>query len=125
MAYSKTLLDHFNQPRNTGELDTADDAVGVGIAEDVANGRKVEFHLRIVADHVAEVRFRALGCPYTIAAASLAGERLSDQGFAAAEKFSAKELLQQLDAPPEKAPVGLVIEDAVHAALKNWRGKQK
>ena len=115
--YSELVVDHFNRPRNAGELPP-----GPGIRRTRAGNRtagaEVSLNVRIVGERVAEVRFRAFGCPHFLAAASLAAERLAGVPVAALGRWSAGDVGRELGVPVEKRGRLLILEDAVRAAAQ-------
>lgn len=115
--YSAAVLEHFRQPRLAGVL--SGPGIAVGRAGSIKEGGLVEFSLRPEAGRAAELRFRAYGCPHTIAAASLAAERLAGQPLETLAAFRGLELAKALDLPVEKLPAVLRVEDALKTAVKN------
>ena len=115
--YSDLVIEHFNHPRNAGNL-----ADGVGIrrthAGNRAAGAEVSLSVRVATDSVAEVRFQAFGCPHFLAAASLATERLKGLPVAALTQWRAGDIGRELDVPVEKRGRLLILEDAVRAAAQ-------
>ncbi len=115
--YSPLVIDHFYRPRNVGELPP-----GSGVVQTRAGSRagsaEVEFSVRFASGGVAEVRFRAFGCPHFLAAASLVTERLRGLSSAELARWSSRELQQELAVPVEKRGRLLILEDAVRAAAQ-------
>ncbi len=121
-ALSPLALDHFESPRNVGEL-----AGGANVVQGSAGNRelgaKVCFSARIAEGRIAEIRFRAYGCPHTIAAASWLTERLYGAAVADLERCSWREIEGALSIPPQKRGKLLILEDALRAAARVWRQK--
>ncbi len=115
--YSDLVVEHFDRPRNAGELPP-----GPGIRRthsgNRAAGAEVSLSVRIAGSEVAEVRFQAFGCPHFLAAASLATERLPGLPVAALAVWTARELGRDLRVPVEKRGRLLILEDAVRAAAQ-------
>jgi nitrogen fixation NifU-like protein len=116
--YSKTVLDHFLNPRNAGPLADAD---GVGEVGAAAFGDVVRISLKVRADRVTDARFQAYGCGTAIATASVATELIKGRTLAEALKLTKQEIHDALGGlPPEKAHCPLLAEEAVKAALQDF-----
>ena len=113
--YSALVLEHFERPRLAGRL------TGPGVREGSAGtperGVWVEFSVRVAGGRVADARFRAYGCPHTIAAASWVAQQLVGQPVEQAGEIDPLELGDRLEAPAEKLGNLLVVEDALRACL--------
>ena len=114
-AYSALVREHFERPRLSGRLGGR--GVRQGAAGSTERGVWVEFSIRIADGRVADARFRAYGCPHTIAAASWVAEHLIGQPVARAAEIDPLELGERLEAPAEKLGNLLVVEDALRACL--------
>ena len=114
-AYSALVREHFERPRLAGRLNGL--GVRMGAAGSTERGVWVEFTVRIAEGRVAEARFRAYGCPHTIAAASWVADHLVGQPLADAAEIDPLELGELLEAPAEKLGNLLVVEDALRACL--------
>ncbi len=99
--------------------------MGTGAAGRPEEGAEVEFSMRIVDGIVEKATFRAYGCPCTIAMASWMTERVTGLDAAAVECLDPHELAAEMGLPPAKLTRALVIEDAVKAALEDWRRRQQ
>ena len=113
--YSDLVLDHFERPRLVGRLTGA--GVREGSAGTPERGVWVEFSVRIAEGRVADARFRAYGCPHTIAAASWVAQQLLGRPVEQAGEIDPLELGERLEAPAEKLGNLLVVEDALRACL--------
>jgi len=123
LQYSPLVARHFTDPANAG-VPSDDVARWVrGAAGDRAQGMRVEFHLRIQGREIAEVRFQAFGCPHTIAACSLATERLTGRPVDELMELTPASLLAALDAPVEKMGRMLFIQDALRDGLAAWENQ--
>lgn len=118
--YPEAVLAHFDRPRHAGELPSGPGRAVTGRAGDPASGLDVRFELRIHDDHVVAIAFRVLGCPYVIAACSLAAESLSGAPVAAVGRLEAAGLAASLRAPRERVGRLLAIEDALRKCLSAW-----
>lgn len=120
MQYSKIVAEYFAAPRNAGALPGDVDGVISGAAGDREHGTDVVFHLRVKEREIAEISFQAFGCPHTIAACSLATERLTGQPVNALVELTASSLAEALEAPVEKMGRMLLIEDALRNCFIAW-----
>jgi NifU-like protein involved in Fe-S cluster formation len=116
-AYSTLVREHFERPRFAGRLTGG--GVLLGAAGSTERGVWVEFSVRVTGGRVADARFRAYGCPHTIAAASWVAEHLVGQPLAEAAEIDPLELGERLEAPAEKLGNLLVVEDALRACLSD------
>lgn len=116
-SYSELVLEHFERPRLAGRLAGPD--VRRGAAGTPERGVWVEFSVRIAGGRIADARFRAYGCPHTIAAASWVAQQLLGQPVGQAGDIDPLELGEKLEAPAEKLGNLLVVEDALRACLGN------
>ncbi len=121
-AYSPEVLAHFRRPQNLGSLPLEEADVGAGEAGDLASGRLVRVHLRLAAGGtIGAARFKAYGCPATIACASLATERADGAPLEVAERISAAELAAALQLASDQHPAAEVVVAALRAALRDLR----
>lgn len=116
-AYSDLVIEHFHHPRNAGEL-APGPGVHRGHAGNRGAGAEVALSMRIAGGAVADVRFRAFGCPHLLAAASLATERLQGMPVVQLARWSAADVGRELGVPVEKRGRLLILEDAVRAAAQ-------
>lgn len=114
-AYSSLVIEHFEHPRRAGRLAGPD--VIHGSAGSTERGVWVEFSVRLADGRVADARFRAYGCPHTIAAASWVAEQLVGRPVGNAAEIDPLDLGERLEAPAEKLGNLLVVEDALRACF--------
>jgi nitrogen fixation NifU-like protein len=122
-AYSSLVREHFERPRLAGRL--SGPGVRLASAGSTERGVWVEFSVRIAEGRVADARFRAYGCPHTIAAASWVAQHLVGQPLAEAAEIDPLELGERLEAPAEKLGNLLVVEDALLACLARADGSHE
>jgi len=120
VQYSKIVAEYYASPSNAGALPGHVDGVISGAAGDREHGTEVVFHLRVEEREIAEISFQAFGCPHTIAACSLATERLTGQPVNALVELTARSLAEALQAPVEKMGRMLLIEDALRNCFIAW-----
>jgi NifU-like protein involved in Fe-S cluster formation len=122
--YSRIVADYFARPLNAGTLPGNANSVSSGAAGDRALGTEVVFQMRVRDREIAEMSFQAFGCPHTIAACSLATERLTGQPVDALVELTAESLADTLEAPVEKMGRMLLIEDALRNCFIAWDNTQ-
>ena len=124
MPYSDKVLDHYNNPRNVGSFDKSDTTVGTGIvgAPECGDGRKRQ--LKINADGVIEdAKFKTFGCGSAIASSSLATELVKGKTLEEALQLQNTDIVEELALPPVKIHCSVLAEDAIKAAIADYRQK--
>jgi nitrogen fixation protein NifU and related proteins len=126
MAYSNQLIDHYENPRNVGSLDKNDTHVGTGLVGAPACGDVMKLQIRVNDDGVIEdAKFKTFGCGSAIASSSLATEWLKGKDLATAEQIKNTEIAQHLSLPPVKIHCSILAEDAIKAAIQDYKNKQQ
>jgi nitrogen fixation NifU-like protein len=124
VAYSEKVLDHFNNPRNMGSLDKNDPTVGTGIVGAPECGDVMKLQIRVSDDGViTDAKFKTFGCGAAIAASSLATEWLKGKTVNQAGDLKNTAIVQELSLPPVKIHCSVLAEDAVKAAILDWKRK--
>jgi len=124
MAYQKKLIDHFENPRNVGTLDKTDPSVGTGLVGAPACGDVMRLQIKVNDKGVIEdAKFKTFGCGSAIASSSLVTEWVKQKNVTEAEKITNKEIVEELDLPPVKVHCSVLAEDAIKAAIQDWRNK--
>lgn len=125
MAYSDKVIDHYENPRNVGKLDEADDSVGTGMVGAPACGDVMRLQIQVNDDGVIEdAKFKTYGCGSAIASSSLLTEWVKGKNLDEAASIKNTEIAQELSLPPVKIHCSVLAEDAIKAAVKNYREKQ-
>jgi nitrogen fixation NifU-like protein len=125
MQYSEKILEHFNNPRNVGTLDSADPNVGTGLVGAPACGDVMRLQLKISDDGIIEdARFKTFGCGSAIASSSLVSEWVKGKTLEQAAIISNKAVAQELSLPPVKIHCSVLAEDAIKAAIEDFRQKR-
>ena len=125
MAYSDKVLDHYENPRNVGKLDAEDDNVGTGMVGAPACGDVMRLQIKVNDEGVIEdAKFKTYGCGSAIASSSLLTEWVKGRKLEDAEQIKNTEIAQELALPPVKIHCSVLAEDAIKAAVKNFRDKQ-
>ena len=124
MSYSEKVIDHFENPRNIGSLDKSDLAVGTGLVGAPACGDVMKLQLKITNDGIIEdVKFKTFGCGSAIASSSLVTEMVKGQTIDYAQSISNADIAEELSLPPVKIHCSVLAEDAIKAAIKDYRDK--
>ena len=125
MAYSDKVIDHYENPRNVGKLDDADDTVGTGMVGAPACGDVMRLQIQVNDDGVIEdAKFKTYGCGSAIASSSLLTEWVKGKNLDEAAAIKNTEIAQELSLPPVKIHCSVLAEDAIKAAVQNYRDKQ-
>ena len=118
MAYSKKVMDHFENPRNLGKMDDAD---GVGEVGNAKCGDIMKMYLKVNDGIITDVKFNTFGCASAIATSSMATEMIKGQSVEDALKLSNKAVVEALDGlPPAKIHCSVLAEEAVKAAVADY-----
>ena len=125
MAYSDKVLEHYEKPHNVGSLDSRSNRVGTGLVGAPECGDVMKLQIK-VDDHnkIIDAKFKTFGCGSAIAASSLATEWIKDKSIDDAMTLSNTEIVEELSLPPVKIHCSVLAEDAIKAAIKNYRQKQ-
>ena len=125
MAYSDKVIDHYENPRNVGKLDEGDDNVGTGMVGAPACGDVIRLQIQVNDDGVIEdAKFKTYGCGSAIASSSLLTEWVKGKNLDEAAAIKNTEIAQELSLPPVKIHCSVLAEDAIKAAVQNYRDKQ-
>ncbi len=126
MAYAKEVLDHYENPRNVGSMDKNADDVGTGLVGAPACGDVMKLQIRVNDQGVIEdAKFKTFGCGSAIASSSLITEWVKGKNINEAEKIKNSEIAEHLSLPPVKIHCSVLAEDAIKAAISDYRAKHK
>jgi nitrogen fixation NifU-like protein len=126
MAYSEKLLDHYNNPRNVGSFDKNASDIGTGLVGAPACGDVMKLQIKVSADGIIEdAKFKTFGCGSAIASSSLATEWMKGKTLDEAEKIKNTEIARDLALPPVKIHCSVLAEDAIKAAINDYRAKRQ
>ena len=124
MAYSDKVLDHYENPRNVGSLDKDDSSVGTGMVGAPSCGDVMRLQIKVADDGtIVDARFKTYGCGSAIASSSLATEWLKGRSLVDAEKIRNQDIVEELSLPPVKIHCSVLAEDAIKAAVRDYRSK--
>ena len=125
-AYSEKVLDHFTNPRNVGTLDKASTRVGTGIVGAPECGDVMKLQIEVDDEGtIVDAKFKTFGCGSAIAASSLATEWLKGRSLDQATELKNTDIASELSLPPVKIHCSVLAEDAVKAAIADWKKKHE
>ena len=125
MAYAKEVLDHYENPRNVGAMDKNAENVGTGLVGAPACGDVMKLQIRVSDDGVIEdAKFKTFGCGSAIASSSLVTEWVKGKNINEAEKIRNNQIAEHLSLPPVKIHCSVLAEDAIKAAISDYRAKK-
>ena len=126
MAYSEKLMDHYEHPRNVGTLDKNADNVGTGMVGAPACGDVMRLQIQVNDQGVIEdAKFKTYGCGSAIASSSLVTEWVKGKALDEAGQLTNSQIAEELALPPVKIHCSILAEDAIKAAIEDYRSKQK
>src|SRR5210317_1049990 len=126
MAYSDKVLDHYNNPRNVGSLDKADPSVGTGMVGAPACGDVMKLQIKVSDKGIIEdAKFKTYGCGSAIASSSLVTEWVKGKSLDEAAGIKNTQIAEELALPPVKIHCSVLAEDAISAAIDNYRQKNQ
>ena len=124
MSYNERVLDHYEHPRNVGALDKSDPSVGTGLVGAPACGDVMKLQIKVSRDGIIEdAKFKTFGCGSAIASSSLVTEWVKGKTLDEAETMKNTQIAQHLALPPVKIHCSVLAEDAIKAAIKDYRAK--
>lgn len=124
MPYSDKVMDHYEHPRNVGTLDKEDSTVGTGMVGAPACGDVMRLQIKVnEAGIIEDAKFKTYGCASAIASSSLVSEWVKGKSLDDAQKISNAEIAEELALPPVKIHCSILAEDAVKAAIDDYKAK--
>lgn len=125
MAYSDKVIDHYENPRNVGSFDKKDPNVGSGMVGAPACGDVMQLQIKVNSDGIIEdARFKTYGCGSAIASSSLITEWVKGKSLDEAQAIKNSEIAEELELPPVKVHCSILAEDAIKAAIADYKAKQ-
>ncbi|MFA1688713.1 Fe-S cluster assembly scaffold IscU [Candidatus Rickettsia barbariae] len=126
MAYSKKVIDHYENPRNVGSLDKENKNVGTGLVGAPACGDVMKLQIAVDDDGIiTDAKFKTFGCGSAIASSSLVTEWVKGRSVEDAETIKNTEIAKELSLPPVKLHCSLLAEDAIKAAIADYKQKKE
>jgi len=126
MAYSDKVLDHYTNPRNVGTMDKNADEVGTGLvgAPECGDVMKLQIRVNPQTRIIEDAKFKTFGCGSAIASSSLATEWVKGKTVDEALQIKNTDIVKELSLPPVKIHCSVLAEDAIRAAISDWKKKQ-
>jgi len=126
MAYSDKVIEHYEKPRNIGSLDSRSSSVGTGLVGAPECGDVMKLQIEVDEnENIIDAKFKTFGCGSAIAASSLATEWIKDKTLDDAMTVSNTEIVEELSLPPVKIHCSVLAEDAIKAAIKDYKSKHE
>ena len=124
MAYSEKVIDHYENPRNVGSFDKGDQSVGTGMVGAPACGDVMKLQIKVGTDgRIEDARFKTYGCGSAIASSSLVTEWVKGKTLDEAATIKNTQIAEELSLPPVKIHCSILAEDAIKAAVEDYRKK--
>lgn len=123
MAYSEKVIDHYENPRNVGKMDTGDINVGTGMVGAPACGDVMKLQIRVEDGIIQDAKFKTYGCGSAIASSSLVTEWVKGKTLEQAGSIKNSDIAEELALPPVKIHCSILAEDAIKAAIEDYRKK--
>ena len=126
MAYSEKVIEHYERPRNIGSLDTRDNSVGTGLVGAPECGDVMKLQIQVDdKNRIVDAKFKTFGCGSAIASSSLATEWVKGKSIDEASMIQNTEIVKELSLPPVKIHCSVLAEDAIKAAIKDYKSKRE
>ena len=123
MSYSKEVLDHYEKPRNIGSLDSRSKSIGTGLVGAPECGDVMKLQIKVKNNKIVDAKFKTFGCGSAIASSSLVTEWVKGKTLEEAETLKNTEIVKELSLPPVKIHCSVLAEDAIKAAISDYKGK--
>ena len=123
MSYSEKVLDHYEKPRNIGSLDRGDASVGTGLVGAPECGDVMKLQIKVENNRIVDAKFKTFGCGSAIASSSLATEWVKGKTLDEARSIKNTEIVEELSLPPVKIHCSVLAEDAIKAAIDNYKSQ--
>jgi len=127
MAYSEKVIDHYNEPRNVGSLDKSDANVGTGLvgAPECGDVMKLQIQVNPETNEIVDAKFKTFGCGSAIASSSLATEWVKGKSIDHAMSIQNTQIVEELSLPPVKIHCSVLAEDAIKAAISDYKSRRE
>ena len=124
MAYSEKVIDHYENPRNVGTFGKDADDVGTGLVGAPACGDVMRLQIKVKDGRIEDAKFKTFGCGSAIASSSLATEMIKGMTLDQAAQISNSQIVEELNLPPVKIHCSVLAEDAIKAAIEDYKKKR-
>ena len=125
MAYSKQVLDHYDNPRNVGKMDMTDPSVGTGMVGAPACGDVMKLQIKVNGGVIEDAKFKTYGCGSAIASSSLLTEWVKGRTLDEVKGIKNTDIVEELNLPPVKIHCSVLAEDAIKSAIKDYMNKNE
>ena len=123
MSYSKEVLDHYEKPRNIGSMDSRSKSIGTGLVGAPECGDVMKLQIEVKDNKIVDAKFKTFGCGSAIASSSLATEWVKGKSLDEAHTIKNTDIVKELSLPPVKIHCSVLAEDAIKAAISDYRSK--
>ena len=123
MSYSEKVIEHYEKPRNIGSMDSSSVSVGTGLVGAPECGDVMKLQILVENDKIVDAKFKTFGCGSAIASSSLVTEWVKGKTLDEAESIQNTEIVKELSLPPVKIHCSVLAEDAIKAAINDYKGK--
>ena len=123
MAYSKKVMEHYERPKNVGSMDSRNSSIGTGLVGAPECGDVMKLQIKVEDNKIVDAKFKTFGCGSAIASSSLATEWVKGKTLDEAESIQNTEIVKELSLPPVKIHCSVLAEDAIKAAINDYKGK--
>ena len=123
MSYSEKVIEHYEKPRNIGSMDSSSISVGTGLVGAPECGDVMKLQILVENDKIVDAKFKTFGCGSAIASSSLATEWVKGKTLDEAELLKNTQIVEELSLPPVKIHCSVLAEDAIKAAINDYKGK--
>ena len=123
MAYSQKVVEHFEKPRYIGSMDSRNSSIGTGLVGAPECGDVMKLQIKVENDRIVDAKFKTFGCGSAIASSSLATEWVKGKTLAEAQSIQNTDIVEELSLPPVKIHCSVLAEDAIKAAINDYKDK--
>ena len=123
MSYSTKVIEHYERPQNIGSMDRGSKSVGTGLVGAPECGDVMKLQIEVKNDKIVDAKFKTFGCGSAIASSSLATEWVKGKSLDEAQSIKNTEIVEELSLPPVKIHCSVLAEDAIKAAINDYRNK--
>ena len=123
MAYSNKVIDHYNDPKNVGSFTKEEEGVGTGLVGAPECGDVMKLQIKVEKDRIVDAKFKTFGCGSAIASSSLATEWVKGKSMDEAMAIENTEIVEELSLPPVKIHCSVLAEDAIKAAINDYKNR--
>ena len=121
MTYSEKVLTHYNNPKNAGSFKKEDKGIGTGVVGAPECGDVMKLQIKVEGDLIVDAKFKTFGCGSAIASSSLATQWIKGKRLDEANKITNSQIVKELSLPPVKIHCSVLAEDAIKAAIKDYK----